>query len=80
MKKRHADKPIFYVCLSMSIILMVSGFLLPPRGVIDPSVLTACGILFGFAALAVAAQNLANGKDIEFKKGDTSLTIGDDEK
>lgn len=78
IKAKHADKPIFYICLGMSIIFMVSGFLLPPRGVIDPSVLTACGILFGFAALAVAGQNLANGKDVTLKKGDMEISIDDD--
>jgi hypothetical protein len=78
MKVEHADKKIFYVCLVMSIALMVSSFLLPPQGVIDPSVLTATGILFGFAALAVAGQNLANGKDVKMKKGDLEVTIDDD--
>ena len=78
-KAKHADKPIFYVCLVMSIVLMVASFLLPPQGVIDPSVLTATGILFGFAALGVAGQNLANGKDVKFKKGDMEVTVNDDE-
>jgi hypothetical protein len=78
MKVEHADKKIFYVCLVMSIALMVASFLLPPQGVIDPSVLTATGILFGFAALAVAGQNLANGKDVKMKKGDLEVTIDDD--
>ena len=78
MKIEHADKKIFYVCLVMSIALMVASFLLPPQGVIDPSVLTATGILFGFAALAVAGQNLANGKDVKMKKGDLEVTIDDD--
>jgi hypothetical protein len=80
MKAKHADKPIFYVCLIMSIILLVASFLLPPQGVIDPSVLTATGILFAFAALGVAGQNLANGKDVTFKKGDMEFTIDDEEK
>ena len=79
MKKRHADKPIFYVCLASALALFVGGFFCPPMGVIDGSILTAAGILLGFATLAVAGQNLANGKDIEFKKGDTTLTIGNDE-
>lgn len=78
MKVEHADKKIFYVCLVMSIVLMVASFLLPPQGIIDPSVLTATGILFGFAALAVAGQNLANGKDVKMKKGDLEVTIDDD--
>lgn len=64
----------------MSMLLMLTGFLLPPTGVIDPSVLTASGILFGFAALGVAGQNLANGKDVTFKKGDMEVTIDDEEK
>ena len=80
MKAKHADKPIFYVCLVMSIVLLVASFLLPPQGVIDPSVLTATGILFAFAALGVAGQNLANGKDVTFKKGDMEFTIDDEEK
>jgi hypothetical protein len=80
MKIEHADKKIFYVCLVMSIALMVASFLLPPQGVIDPSVLTATGILFAFAALGVAGQNLANGKDVTFKKGDMEFTIDDEEK
>lgn len=76
-KKEHADKTIFYVCLVFSLALFIGGFFCPPMGVIDGSILTAAGILFGFAALGVAGQNLANGKDILFKKDDTSITIGD---
>lgn len=76
-KKEHADKTIFYVCLAFSLALFIGGFFCPPMGVIDGSILTAAGILFGFAALGVAGQNLANGKDILFKKDDTSITIGD---
>ena len=79
MRKRHADKHIFIVCLAMAIILFVGGFFYPPRGVIDGSVLTAGGILLGFATLAVAGQNLANGKDVIFHHGETEVTIGDNE-
>ena len=79
MKKHHADKYIFYVCLGIAIALFVGGFFCPPMGVIDGSVLKAGGILLGFAALAVAGQNLANGKDVEFKHNDTQITIGDND-
>ena len=78
-KTEHADKHIFYICLGIAIILFVGGFFCPPMGVIDGSVLTAAGILLGFAALGVARQNLADGKEVTFKKGDINLTIGDDE-
>lgn len=79
-RHRHADKYIFWVCLAMSIALMLFGAIMPPPGVIDPSILTASGILLGFAALGVAGQNLANGKEVTFKKDDTELTIGDNDK
>lgn len=79
MEKQHADKCFFSVCLAMSIALMVFGAVMPPPGVIDPSILTASGILFGFAALGVAGQNLANGKEVTFRKGDTEVTIDNEE-
>lgn len=78
-KQKHADKYIFLVCLVVSIGLFVGGFFCPPMGVIDGSVLKATGILFAFAALAVAGQNLANGKDVIFHKDDVDITIGDKE-
>ena len=77
--QQHADKYIFIACLAMAIILLLAGFLLPPRGVIDNSVLKASSILLGFAALGVAGQNLANGKDISLQKDDLNITIGDND-
>ena len=77
--KKHADKYIFYVCLAFALGLFVGGFFCPPMGVIDGSVLKAAGILLGFATLAVAGQNLANGKEVTFHHGDTEVAIGDSE-
>lgn len=78
MKKiRHEDRAIFYVCLSVSIVLLSVSFVLPPTGVIDPSVLKAAAILLGFAALGIAGKNLAEGKDVTFSHGDTEITIED---
>lgn len=79
MEKHHADKYIFFVCLAFALALFVGGFFCPPMGVIDGSVLKAGGILLGFATLAVAGQNLANGKDVIFSHGDTKVEINDDE-
>ena len=78
-KKPHADKYIFWVCLASSIVIGVTSFLLPPKGVIDPSCLKFIALLLGFSALGVAGQNLANGKDVTFSHGDTKVEIGDDE-
>lgn len=77
--KEHVDKYIFYVCLAFSLSLFIGGFFCPPMGVIDGSVLKAGGILLGFATLAVAGQNLANGKGVIFKHGETEVTINDED-
>lgn len=79
MNKKHADKYIFIACLILAAAMFVGGFFCPPMGVIDGSVLKAGGILLGFAALAVAGQNLANGKDVTFSHGDTKVEINDEE-
>ena len=79
MKKHHADKYIFYVCLASAIIIGTVSFFLPPKGLIDPSVLKFIALLLGFSALGVAGQNLANGKDVIFSHGDTKVEINDDE-
>lgn len=77
--KKHADKYIFYVCLAAAIIVGVVSFVLPPTGIIDPSVLKFIALLLGFAALGIAGQNLANGKDVTFTHGDTEVAIGDND-
>lgn len=77
MNKKHADKYIFYVCLVMSVVVGIISFLLPPTGVIDTSVLKFIALLLAFAALGVAGQNLANGKDVTFQHGETEITIED---
>ena len=80
MKKKHADKYIFWVCLIASIVVGVVSFVLPPTGVIDPSCLKFIALLLGFSALGIAGQNLANGKDVIFTHGETEVTIGDNDK
>lgn len=78
-EQKHADKGIFIVCLVCALALFIGGFFCPPMGVIDGSVLKAGGILLGFATLAVAGQNLANGKDVIFSHGETKVEINDEE-
>lgn len=75
----HEDRAIFYICLGVALALLIASFLLPPTGVIDPSVLKAAAILLGFAALGIVGKNLSLGKDVTFSHGDTEVTIGDKE-
>jgi len=69
---------MFTVCCILSVLLIVGGFLVPPIGIIDGSVLTAVGELFGFAALARVPEVLTavrDGKSITFSKGDLKVGV-----
>lgn len=76
-KKATIKNPAFWVCLSLSIGLIVAGFCVPPHGEIDGSVLTACGILFAFATLETVHIAIRKGVDAKVKHGQTELTVGD---
>lgn len=65
----------FYVTLFISIALIVGGFIVPPTGEIDGSVLTAVGLLLMFAVVEKIPEAIAAGKSVKIKKGDTSLEV-----
>ena len=79
IKKAILGDMVFWVCLVVSLVLMVLGFLLPPMGEISPSVLEGVGWIFGFAALAKLCDTVNNavkhGYDAKVKHGDTSIEI-----
>lgn len=73
---------VFYLNLGISIALMVGGFLLPPTGVIDGSVLTAVGLLLMFAVIAQVPKILEavqKGQSIKLQKGDMTVDISGSE-
>ena len=68
----------FYITLTVSLMLIVGGFLVPPLGIIDGSVLTAVGLLLMFAALAQVPDIIEaarNGKSIKLTKGDFTAEV-----
>lgn len=65
----------FYVTLIVSIALIVGGFIVPPTGVIDGSVLTAVGLLLMFAVIEKIPEAIKAGRSIKVQKGDTSLEV-----
>lgn len=68
----------FYVSLILSILLLVGGFLSPPLGIIDSSVLSAVGLLFAFATLALLPKMLAaiaQGRTFRLTKGDLTAEV-----
>ena len=69
----------FYILVTISVSLIVGGFLIPPTGIIDGSVLSAVGELLAFAVVAQIpdiVQMVRNGKSIKLQKGDFSAEIG----
>lgn len=71
----------FYITLTVSLMLIVGGFLVPPLGIIDGSVLTAVGLLLMFATLAQVPNIIdaaRNGKNIKLTKGDFTAEVSSD--
>lgn len=66
----------FWISLVIAIGLLIGGFLTPPKGIIDGSVLEAAGILWLFPALAFGAKALEEGNTARIQKGDTTISIG----
>ena len=67
-----------YLTFAISLLLIIGGFLLPPMGIIDGSVLTAVGELLMFGVLAQVPALISaakNGKSIKLTKGDFTAEV-----
>lgn len=74
-KKKMRNQLEFWLCLVVSIGLVVGGFFVPPTGVIDGSVLQAMGLLLGFATLAQLPVVISSVKSAKITHGDTAIEI-----
>ena len=63
----------FWVCLISTIALLVGGFIVPPTGVVDGSVLTSVAVLFGFATLAQIPVIIQVAGYVRMTKGDMTI-------
>jgi len=71
-------RAVFYINLGVSIALIIGGFIIPPTGIIDGSVLTAVGLLLMFAVVAqipILLNAVQNGKSIKLQKGDFTAEV-----
>lgn len=74
---------VFYINLVVSVLLIVVGFILPPTGVIDGSVLTAVGLLLMFGVVAqipAILEAVQKGKSIKLQKGDFTAEVSSSDK
>ena len=65
----------FHVLLSVSILLIVGGFFVPPIGMIDGSGQSAVGLLLMFATIDQIPEAIKAGWNIKVQKGDASLEV-----
>lgn len=69
------NKTAFYICLIFAIGLLIASFIVPPLGVISPSVLTGVGELFAFATLGTVIEAISRGVDAKLTHNNTEINI-----
>ncbi len=77
IKKYILGNTWFYIFSVVAVGLLVASFIVPPTGVIDPSVLAATGEIFAFAALGAVLKAIDKGVDARVRRGNTTLLVGD---
>lgn len=73
-------KIIAAILAAVAVVLTVVSFFVPPRGVIDGSVLAAVGELFAFASLFMIWESIDRGMDAKITHGDTKIELSNDDK
>lgn len=66
---------VFTVTFVISLALLIAGFIVPPLGVIDGSVLSAVGLLLMFATLDKLPEAIKAGKSFKISQGDSCIQI-----
>lgn len=78
LKRGTYHNHAFWLCLIVSIGLMVTSFFLPPIGIISSSSMAGSSILWAYGALASFNAALDRGVDAKVKHGETELSITND--
>lgn len=65
----------FYILSGFALAFLIASFLLPPMGVVQPSVLQAVGEIFAFASLGAVIKAIDTGKPTKFRHNNTELTV-----
>ncbi len=66
----------FWILASVSVVIGIIAFFVPPKAEIHPSVLHFISWMFAFAALWSVFVAMIRGIDARFTHGKTSLTVG----
>ena len=78
--KNYLSNNLFFWLFSIiGLLLIIIAFFIPPAAQIHQSVLIAVGEINGFIALGAVIKAIDKGVDATFQKGDTSVTITNNE-
>ena len=78
--KNHLENNTFFIFFSIAaLILIVAGFITPPIGQIDSSILIAVGELNGTLAIGAVIKSIDKGRSASIKHNNTELVINGDE-
>ncbi len=77
IRKATIENVPFWILSAVSMVLIIAGFIVPPMGSIDGSVLKAVGELFAFAALWTVYLAISKGVDAKLTHGKTQIMLGD---
>lgn len=69
------DHPLFDIFSFISIALIVASFIVPPTGVIDPSVLAGVGEIFAWGALYILLVAIERGTPASISHNNTTVTV-----
>ena len=78
-KNYLANNGFFWLFSTIGLLLIIIAFFIPPAAQIHQSVLIAVGEINGFIALGAVIKAVDKGVDATFQKGDTSVTITNNE-
>ena len=78
--KNYLENNLFFWLFSgIGLLLIIIAFFIPPTAYIEQSVLIAVGEINGFIALGAVIKSIDKGRSATFQKGDTSVTITNNE-
>ena len=78
--RNYLENNKFFIFFSIAaLLLIVAGFIVPPTGVVDSSVLIAVGELNGTLAIGAVIKAIDKGRSASIKHNNTELTINKDE-
>lgn len=69
------DNLWFKILSLISVLLLITSFLMPPAGVIDPSVMAGVGEIFAWGALFTVLKAIDKGKTASITHGSTTIEV-----